>query len=120
MIMRKVCLILCCVVVANIMLVKATLKSVKLVPQKTVRSSYVIDKNVLLDVDSGKVFTCGNHYKARAYHVRGIIKCLGIDVCKVAGKFSPFFKDHDFVVVKYGDGAEQIVDPYYEDFVTTM
>lgn len=180
---KTLLLVLGCVVVANIMLVKAALKSLKLVPQKSVNSSYAIDKNVLLDADSGKVFTCGagwgemcynyyddersivdyctritsenlsfsfkkkkdrkpyeancvgyaaymtslcnylferNHYKARAYHVRGTIKCLGVDVCKIAGKFSPFFKDYDFVLIKYGDGSEEIVDPSYEDFVTIM
>lgn len=40
---------------------------------------------------------------ARCSHVRGTAEYLGIDLCEILGQFSPFFKDHDFCIVKYGD-----------------
>ena len=56
-----------------------------------------------------------NGINAKAYHVRGIIKYHGINLCEILGKFSPFFKDHDFVVVEY-DGKSVIYDPSIQNF----
>lgn len=56
-----------------------------------------------------------NGINAKAYHVRGIIKYHGINLCEILGKFSPFFKDHDFVVVEY-DGESVIYDPSMQNF----
>lgn len=42
-----------------------------------------------------------NNVDAVCYHVKGSVKYLGIDLCSILGLISPFFKDHDFCVVKY-------------------
>ena len=52
-----------------------------------------------------------NGMDARAYHVRGIVKLHGVNLCEIFGKFSPFFKDHDFVIVEYDGGKSVIYDP---------
>lgn len=56
-----------------------------------------------------------NGMNAKAYHVRGIVKYHGVNLCEKLGKYSPFFKDHDFVVVKY-DGKSVIYDPSMQNF----
>lgn len=56
-----------------------------------------------------------NGIDAKAYHVRGIVKLHGVNLCEKLGKYSPFFKDHDFVVVKY-DGKSVIYDPSIQNF----
>ena len=56
-----------------------------------------------------------NGMNAKAYHVRGIVKLHGINLCEKLGKYSSFFKDHDFVVVKY-DGKSVIYDPSMQNF----
>lgn len=56
-----------------------------------------------------------NGMDAKAYHVRGIVKWHGVNLCEILGKYSPFFKDHDFVVVKY-DGKSVIYDPSMQNF----
>lgn len=56
-----------------------------------------------------------NGMNAKAYHVRGIVKYHGVNLCEKLGKYSPFFKDHDFVVVKH-DGKSVIYDPSMQNF----
>lgn len=56
-----------------------------------------------------------NGMDAKAYHVRGIVKWHGVNLCEKLSKHSTFFKNHDFVVVKY-DGKSMIYDPSMQNF----
>ena len=46
-----------------------------------------------------------NNVNAVCYHVRGSVKYFGINLCSIMGVISPFFKDHDFCIVKYGNDS---------------
>lgn len=64
-----------------------------------------------------------NGIKAKAYHMRGPVKMLGVDCTKLVSssfyklgmkRAGNFTKDHDYVVVKY-DGKSKKVDPLLYD-----
>lgn len=55
-----------------------------------------------------------NGMNAKAYHTRGLVKYHGVNLCEKLGKISSFFRNHDFVVVKY-NGKKLIYDPSMQD-----